>query len=502
MPEKNLIRTKKSIIKLLYQLMFDIHQILRNSGIPYWIIGGTFLGAIRNKGIIPWDDDLDIGILNKYAKILVSLKPIFAKCRYGIVKTWFGYKIFYKKRKNLPNEKYSFPNLDVFTYTKRGTRYVQSRKGARDSWPKEWYPVKDIVKLKKYEFGEIVVIGPSEYKAYFNRLYGRDWNTVAYRQYDHSKDEEIESIKVRLTNKDRKPAEPTDKLVNHNCIHSTLCLRPTRKINPNKYITKPKKKCRITDKKCLNNFDVNMGVYVINCDAHKGRMKKFEKYGKRAKLRFCRESCIKGSKFTYNLFCEMKKRKLISKTSDMNAIEVAINLSHYNVWQRIINNCEDYGLIMEDDVEVKSYFVKKVNGIMNDLEDKSIDFSVLFLWNGNWAETDDYLERVTRAGGFTIYQETNDYNAGGVAYIISKKFAVYMLKKGFPIKDPQDMFMGGKVRHGRHLTLKMGYNRKDECYVSPLLNMECGGEGSTGVTTQEYDSPKIKHMKCIQCPKK
>ena len=40
-------------------LVFERH------GIHYSIEGGTAIGALRHQGLIPWDDDLDIGVLEE-----------------------------------------------------------------------------------------------------------------------------------------------------------------------------------------------------------------------------------------------------------------------------------------------------------------------------------------------------------------------------------------------------------------------------------------------------
>lgn len=46
----------------ILQVLREVVRILDELEIPYYMQGGTMLGAVRHEGIIPWDDDVDLGI--------------------------------------------------------------------------------------------------------------------------------------------------------------------------------------------------------------------------------------------------------------------------------------------------------------------------------------------------------------------------------------------------------------------------------------------------------
>ena len=61
--------------RVLLDMAKDVDKFCRENNIEYYLIGGSAIGAIRHKGFIPWDDDLDIAMTHDNYARFIELAP-------------------------------------------------------------------------------------------------------------------------------------------------------------------------------------------------------------------------------------------------------------------------------------------------------------------------------------------------------------------------------------------------------------------------------------------
>ena len=150
----------------MYDLISHIHNLFVNNNIQYSLAAGSALGQVRNNGIIPWDDDMDIYILSKDKDLTEKIIKNDPKLKFKLKD--FGYQIGFKNKGEL---RY----LDIFVMYEKGEKLLY--KGHSDAENEILY--KDEWDLELVNFGPCKVYIIKKVNDYLNRSFGKDWKTIA-----------------------------------------------------------------------------------------------------------------------------------------------------------------------------------------------------------------------------------------------------------------------------------------------------------------------------------
>ena len=165
----------------LVEVLFWLVDLLDANGIPYFILWGTHLGAVRHGGLIPWDFDVDIGVEVKHEqKILDLISEGSRETGYHIVKS-DDYVI------RVTFSKVNYQHVDIelwYDDDVEGTLYTHTFYGKIDIPKNELYPLRD------FKFYDRTLSGPRE-DAYLRKTLGENIFTHGYRSSDLTDDREF-----------------------------------------------------------------------------------------------------------------------------------------------------------------------------------------------------------------------------------------------------------------------------------------------------------------------
>jgi len=140
--------------------------MLESVAVPCWITGGTLIGALRHRGFIPHDDDVDLECLEADRDRIAAAFEDHPRLNFRGGGRWRETPVAHVGLRGTDVE------LDIFLREAELAELADFPSGA------EVHP------LRRYRFNGLDLPGPGAPEAFLSRLYGADWAT-SVRVWSH-----------------------------------------------------------------------------------------------------------------------------------------------------------------------------------------------------------------------------------------------------------------------------------------------------------------------------
>ena len=171
---------ERRLEKLQNELMelFDIFiKYTAKHNLRWWASDGTLLGAVREKSIIKWDDDIDV---TAPSETVAFLRSKTSELRDMGLKFELADHIW-RFKWDIPDGVY----IDMFEMQKdKDGKWRYTDEIIAKRWNHVWFDDSEVAMLTQYKFGNLTIPGPSDPAGYLKRMYG-DWQTPAVQNGHH-----------------------------------------------------------------------------------------------------------------------------------------------------------------------------------------------------------------------------------------------------------------------------------------------------------------------------
>ena len=195
--------TPPKVLSELYELAYGIHFVFEKHNLTYFLDSGSAVGAIRHKGIIPWDDDLDLVITEEQESLfLTTIRAELLKDKKVKIVNGGSNDIWDYKLVSIYNEQKMFPACDVFVVKHAEARnaYVFRNAYLTSLWPYEFneslmHPI-----LTNFGTSQMRIL-PIDAYHWFTNWYGKSWRNVGMTaRYDHTHDQHLIPMTFQIPN--------------------------------------------------------------------------------------------------------------------------------------------------------------------------------------------------------------------------------------------------------------------------------------------------------------